>query len=83
MATCPLASRTCLGTALMCEVRTSSGRAVSIDALANAEAAVRGLALNHNREFALYGATREDVEALCDLAHEAWFKKGRGKKEVA
>ena len=83
MATYPLALRTCLGTALMCEVRTASGRTVNIDSLANAEAAVRGLALNHDREFALYGATREDVEALCELAHEAWFQKSRGKKEVA
>ena len=62
----------------MSSVKTASGATLTIDRLSNAEAAVRTIALNNSQMLTHhYGTSREDVEALCDLAHEMWLQKSK------
>ena len=65
----------------MLSVKTASGRKVTIEGLSRAEEALRKIASNNKQLLAHhYGTSAEDVEALCELAHEAWFQKSkRGK----
>lgn len=59
-------------------VRTASGKTMTIEQLSGAEGAVRTIALNNAKRLRdAYGTTREDVEALVELAHEMWFKKSK------
>ena len=62
----------------MPSARTSGGRKLTIDQLTNAESAVRTIAANNCQMLKHhYKTSAEDVEALCDLAHEAWFQKSK------
>ena len=59
----------------MPSVRTASGRTLTIDQLSNAEAAIRTIASNNSLLLShSYDTSRDDVEALVDLAHERWFE---------
>lgn len=65
----------------MLSVKTAGGKKLTIDQLTNAESAVRTIAANNRQMLEHhYKTSAEDVEALCELAHEAWFQKSkRGK----
>lgn len=64
----------------MSSVTTASGKKVTIDGLSRAEEAIRKIASNNQQLLAHhYGTSAEDVEALCDLAHECWFQKSKRK----
>ena len=59
-------------------VKTASGRSVSIEQLSNAEAAIRTIALNNGSNLCqFYGTSRDDLDAVCELAHEMWFRKSK------
>lgn len=59
-------------------IRTASGKSMSIEQLSSAEAAVRTIALNNDKKLReAYGTSREDVEALVELAHEMWFRRSK------
>ena len=62
----------------MLSVKTAEGKKVSIEQLTAAEAAIRSIALNNSMLLEhSYGTTREDVESVCELAHERWFELSR------
>ena len=65
----------------MPSAKTASGRTLTIERLSSAEAAIRMIAANNSMLLSHeYGTSREDVEALVDLAHERWFELSkRGK----
>jgi hypothetical protein len=51
---------------------------MSIEQLSSAEAAVRTIALINDKKLReAYGTSREDVEALVELAHEMWFRRSK------
>lgn len=62
----------------MSKATTSSGKTLTLDQLSNAEAAIRFIAEN-NRAWLehYYHTSAEEVEALVELAHEAWFNKNK------
>jgi len=62
----------------MPSVKTTDGKKLTIDQLTNAESAVRTIAAN-NRQMLKhhYKTSAEDVEALCELAHELWFQRSK------
>ncbi len=64
----------------MSDVKTPSGKTLTLDQLSNAEAAIRFIAEN-NRAWLehYYHTSAEEVEALVELAHEAWFQKSKQK----
>ena len=65
----------------MSSVTTASGKKVTIDGLSRAEETMRKIASNNKQMLAHhYGTSAEDVEALCELAHEAWFQKSKRSK---
>ena len=62
----------------MLSAKTASGKVITIERLAKAEAAVSSIALNNKALLEQrYGTTREDVQMLVELAHEVWFAKKR------
>ena len=65
----------------MLSVTTASGRKVTIEGLSHAEEAIRKIASNNRQMLEHhFGTSADDVEALCELAHEAWFQRSkRGK----
>ena len=63
----------------MSSATTASGRKLTLQQLSDAEAAVRRIASNNQQLLAHhYGTSAEDVEALCELAHECWYQRSRG-----
>lgn len=66
----------------MLSVKTASGRKVTIEGLSRAEEALRKIASN-NKQLLVhhYGTSAEDVEALCELAHEAWFQRSKRERK--
>lgn len=65
----------------MLSVKTASGKKLTIQQLSRAEEAIRKIAANNRQMLEHhYETSPEDLDALCELAHEAWFQKSkRGK----
>lgn len=62
----------------MLSVKTASGRKVTIEGLSHAEEAIKSIASNNKQLLQHhFSASAEDVEALCELAHEAWFQRSK------
>lgn len=66
----------------MSSVKTATGKTLTLDQLSNAEAAIRRIAEN-NRAWLehYYGTSAEDVEALCELAHQKWFESSKKERK--
>ena len=66
----------------MSDVKTPSGKTLTLDQLSNAEAAVLKIATNNSLMLEhSYGTTAQDVAALVELAHERWYESSkRGRK---
>ena len=64
----------------MSKATTSSGKTLDLDQFANAEAAILRIATNNSLMLEhSYGTTTQDVAALVELAHDAWFQKSKQK----
>lgn len=64
----------------MLSVTTASGKKITIQQLSRAEECMRKIAANNKLLLAHhYGTSAEEVEALVELAHEAWFQKSKQK----
>ena len=63
----------------MSDVKTPSGKTLTLDQLSNAEAAIRFIA-EKNRAWLehYYHTSAEEVEALVELAHERWYEGNKG-----
>lgn len=62
----------------MPSVKTTGGRKLTIEQLSSAEQAVRTIAANNGQMLKHhYKTSAEDVEALCELAHEMWFQRSK------
>lgn len=65
----------------MSKATTSSGKTLDLDQFTNAEAAILRIATNNSLMLEHdYGTTAQDVAALVELAHEAWFQKSKQSK---
>ena len=61
----------------MLNVKTPSGKKLSIERLTKAESAIRTIAANNKQLLEHYYETSsDDVEALVELAHQKWFELG-------
>jgi len=58
-------------------VRTASGKTLTLKQMANAADAVSTIALNNSLLLEYrYDTSREDVEALVELAQQKWYELG-------
>lgn len=65
----------------MLSVTTASGKKLTIQQLGHAEECIRKIAANNKMLLTHhYGTSAEEVEALVELAHEAWFQKSKRDK---
>jgi hypothetical protein len=66
----------------MSDVKTPSGKTLTLEQFTNAEAAILKLATNNSLMLEhSYGTTAQDVAALVELAHERWYESSkRGRK---
>jgi len=64
----------------MSKATTATGKTLDLDQFTNAEAAVLKIATNNSLMLEhSYGTTAQDVAALVELAHDAWFQKSKQK----
>ena len=62
----------------MLSVKTASGKKLTIQQLSRAEEAIRKIAANNRQMLEHhYETSPEDLDALCELAHELWFQKSK------
>ena len=62
----------------MLSVKTAGGKKLTIQQLSRAEEAIRKIAANNRQMLEHhYETSPEDLDALCELAHEAWFQKSK------
>lgn len=62
----------------MLSVKTASGKKLTIQQLSRAEEAIRKIAANNRQMLEHhYETSQEDLDALCELAHELWFQRSK------
>ena len=62
----------------MLSVKTASGKKLTIQQLSHAEEAIKKIAANNRQMLEHhYETSPEDLDALCELAHEAWFQRSK------
>jgi len=62
----------------MLSVKTAGGKKLTIQQLSRAEEAIRKIAANNRQMLEHhYETSPEDLDALCELAHELWFQKSK------
>ena len=62
----------------MLSVKTACGKKLTVQQLSHAEEAIRKIAANNRQMLEHhYETSPEDLDALCELAHELWFQKSK------
>ena len=62
----------------MLSVKTAGGKKLTVQQLSRAEEAIRKIAANNRQMLEHhYETSPEDLDALCELAHELWFQKSK------
>lgn len=62
----------------MLSVKTAGGKKLTVQQFSRAEEAIRKIAANNRQMLEHhYETSPEDLDALCELAHEAWFQKSK------